>query len=544
MTVTQQTVDLLEGITAVDIAQSVPYIRITRMDPTTRLPTGVPLNAFMTKPPEFGASMASKLSYADRPPVSLQGLSVSVGFRYGDIVVEDVEMTLLVHRPSAIFDDEDSGWSSLITPGESHVLEYGWTGSSANDLINGVGYHDGGIIVPSIRAILFTTYLYTFKIMPTGEIEINVKGKQNGLFALSKTLIGGPTPALEMGTPFLDDRQDPAALDTSRKSVQEGLAQLSKLKVKDGRAKNSRVRLIDVANILLAPVIEARAPLWGFDGTELSIGNFNPSVGKTSEKYGSKRPTSIGDFEVPYDDVVKVLNTTVKTGKSMTLDSFINDVFRVPNRTDAWESSTVVTGANAERFVTPTIAARVTESRAGGRRILVVTIFDKRELFQRLAREGTIDPKVLSRETVRNRVIGAGVPYVAFGKGLSFIQEANFEVVMNDAIHRAKIEKGAKQQRSRRQLTEETSRESREGLPDDFHEVWASAIQGEITMLGNFAFDAMATIWFDFRVPIWDGLFNITGRRDELTQAGFSTTIEVISEGSDPLGSRRRRFGT
>ena len=110
----QKTIEQLESLSAVDIAMAIPYLKITRIDPETRKPSAdvPPLNVFLQKPPEFGMAMVGKGRFSERPPASLESFSVATKQNYGHIIEQHVEMKIIAHRPSAVFESDDSMWAS------------------------------------------------------------------------------------------------------------------------------------------------------------------------------------------------------------------------------------------------------------------------------------------------------------------------------------------------------------------------------------------------------------------------------------------------
>jgi hypothetical protein len=52
--------------------------------------------------------------------------------------------------------------------------------------------------------------------------------------------------------------------------------------------------------------------------------------------------------------------------------------------------------------------------------------------------------------------------------------------------------------------------------------------------------DVMGMYWVDFGVPQWSGPFRLLERTDTIDMSGWRTTIQLISEGTDPLGTQGR----
>jgi hypothetical protein len=70
--------------------------------------------------------------------------------------------------------------------------------------------------------------------------------------------------------------------------------------------------------------------------------------------------------------------------------------------------------------------------------------------------------------------------------------------------------------------------------------MYSSAINGDMTMIGNFVFDVFGMVWLDFGVPIWSGPFTVMEHEDVLDRTGLTTRVTFRADGSDPLGTQGR----
>lgn len=544
----QQTVQLLESISPVDMAQSVPYIRIIRIDPKTRAPApnAKPLNIFF-KPPEFGGSVEGVIN-RDRPAVSLEGLTVNTKQSHGIIMEEHIEISIKAHRLDAIFFGSDAGWSDLLTPGNQHQIEYGWVGASKNGLINGEGFFDETTkaTIPSRRAILCTTSYYTFHMNEKGEAELKIKAYNTAGYAIRDMLVGHEffPEVLDPNAQGFVPIRDSVSKETAKavtKSVQD---RLEGLKAQAIPRKNVglMVRLVDVVNVLVAPTITKIASRWGYGEPELLVGNFNRNCGSTRDRFGSKSMSgrSIGELTVPYEMVSAMVKQAFVSGVELTVYNFLSNLFGICNRSDVWEYGQATKGDSAAKIQMPNVKVRVSEIRRGDKKILLVAVVDQFAEVKRFDPSDALAPEQQSRDKIKQIVLSREIPFITFGKGFSFLKNSEFEAVMDPQIARNKITAASGASRSRAEYVEKTGAAFRQGLPDAYHEIFASAVEGDITMIGNFAFDTFALIWLDFRVPIWDGPYTITERSDSVSKAGFETRIHVFYEGNDPLNVRRR----
>lgn len=551
----QKTIEQLQGISAVDMAMAIPYLKITRVDPETRKPAaGVPpLNVFLQKPPSFGLSMVGNGRFAERPPASLESFSVSTKQNYGHIIEQHIEMKVIAHRPSAVFDSGDSVWASLITPGETHLVEYGWAGSSKNGLVNGEGFDDedalgGRTFIPSRKSILFTTYYYTFAIRNTGEIEFSIKGMQNGNLVFRQIQLGD---VLETDTDINITNAGRGRVPSTsiternrnslvRKKLQGMLDQLAKNSIKRKKLKPV-VSLIDVLNVLLADTVTSRCTQWGYDSIDMVIGKFNPRVAPTTPQF-QKPSDEIGDFMIPVDSVRKVITGATRKNTTLTIENFIENLLSATvNRATTWAPGRLDEKSRLSSRV-PQVMVKVVDESTNTKKRIRISIFDSvRDLIALFPEENRLFGKdIESRSKIKDKLVKAKVPFLSLGHASSFIMDANFDVIMDPQIQRAKIDAAAKFLKARSDVTSRSLRDLIKDSPNEYHQIFSSAIQGTITMLGNFAFDTFASMWLDFQISIWDGPFVVRQRTDTVTPAGFETTLEVYSEGTDPLNTKRR----
>lgn len=115
-----------------------------------------PLSMMFTQPPSFGAQIVDPdFRFRERPPVSIDTISIKSQNPRGLILYRTIDVTLTVHRPDVLFQDPEKSldgdvWSSLVTPGCMHAMEYGWSASPSvkNGIINGDGVNEPLYSVP------------------------------------------------------------------------------------------------------------------------------------------------------------------------------------------------------------------------------------------------------------------------------------------------------------------------------------------------------------------------------------------------------------
>lgn len=542
----QQPIELLESISSADLALSVPFVRITEIDPVTRapIPGRRPIMFDLIEPPQFGASVGAGL--IERPLVSLQSVSISTQQNYGFSFFSNVEIAFTIHRPAAVFSsDVGTSWRSLLREGTSHVLEYGWIGSSKNQLFNGEGFNDisSGLVVPSIKFMLINVVKYKFSIAANGEMNFIVEAIENSELGLRNAKLGdvitrqqaSVRQQSEAGKTPMTDLPDQERDREITKALAAALDSIPKEKI---QGYGEFYRFGDIADRLLAPLIEKAASMMGYAGTNLYIGNFNKAAGFTSDAYGAidVADRSIAEFLVPVKQLKNELGNKYRTGKTVTFFNFISFVVNMMNgnpwRTPSPDKLRVPPVVNIKTF---------TQTERDGKLSFNMVILDQHEGSHPFDRQDVLALSDQSREKVLQRVRDKYVPIVQYGHAFSFIKDSTFNVIIDELMRSIFIERTFEERKARVERVSKPDPDGRKGQskPEEF--VPLSTIEGEIEMLGNFVFENFATIWIDFfGIGQMSGTFNVRNRRDSLAPGIFTTTISVISDGADPLNTRKR----
>lgn len=561
----QDSVDLLENITAADLAQSVPFLRISRVNPLTRKPFDEPiLNFEFQKPPQFGSTISEESRYGERPPVSLSSFTIETQQQFGEFVIQKIKLELTVHKPASL-GDKKNRWMSIMTPLQSHVVEYGWTGTSKNPLINGEGVRDRNksTFVDSINSILFTTNHYTFDISQDGKMNIVVHGWQNGNYMFERMYLSDKIQEhrdlnvaevkSDSNTKVKRNAQKTLLKSENKKLRKDLQNNLKKLINSDkpllyyiGKDGRKYANLIDVLNVLTYDTIKERANDWGFDTINLQLGAFNQKVSTLSQrKFKNKKVANIADFPVDLKNMNKFISTQTRNGVQITMKNFINNLIQeTVNRAENFSPGKIKYNGMTLNEELPYVKIKVLGSLDDRRknRILNVSIIDlKREFVQNFDGEELkpIEDKI-SRERVKKKLRERNIPFISMGKATSFIKDSSFEVLMDNEIQAILLDNAAKDLRTRIDQTSHNGAQLQNGLPDPQHVLWSSAMEGTITMMGNFVFDTFSYLWLDFGVDLWSGPFNVLNKTEVITPGSFITTLKVKSEGMDPLNTKKR----
>lgn len=565
--ITQDAVDLLEAITPAEKAQAVPYLRMWQVDPASGEPVHkdennnpkAPLSLLFAEPPRFGQSFGdASTRFLERPGVSLERITITTDAPMGVITYRHVDMSFVVHRPDVIFErtnDERDAWSSLILPGAVHALSYGWKASLGvkNGLLNGEGLDDSSVkprlIVPAISSIRFVVTNYDFRISPDGQFTFNVTALEDGEYNLRRVTVGNPPK------PFGPD-PDP---NTIQKDVPigpydaRGVSAVKELqnRVNDLTKDGGFVKFDDLCNKLFVPEIERAFKEIGYHDPNMILGDFNTKVGHPAERFklktkgGGSEDAWIGDFEIPVKDIRDLFGTFFKNGKPMTLYNFITPFLRILSAHNTWDRKAASRDDKGKaKNIVPTMFMRTILNPSTG--ACGMYIFDARREFTKFSESDYEkgNKKNSTREDIKKTMRDKGIPFVSFLRGNSYIKDSNFSVVQDEQIKGILI---------RRAFSDPTKNEitGKPGIalksdgknsraPDVEELLYSSAISGDITMIGNFAFDLFGMLWIDFGVPVWSGPFLVKKRTDVIERGDFTTTISIQSEGSDPLGTQGR----
>lgn len=558
----QEAVGLLEQITALEKGQAVPYIKIWQIEPGTGKPVNVaedgvtpkaPLTLKSIEPPRFGAT--SDIQFRERPPVSLDRLSVKTNSFRGAITNQAVEISWTVHRPDVIFGDPIPGvdnWSTIITPGLMHVVEYGWQSSGQHPLLNGDGYMStsGGkrISIPAKKRVVFTVIDYSFKITPDLQFKIVTHAVENGdLHLRTATLAGLFHPNEEANQ---QQRSSNHQVDTAQpiqindKSVKQLFDDLQNRLKQVPRGRNipgvgSVIKFQDFADKFFAPTLDRiLTQQMGFKTVNLWMGNFNKRAGLTSKRFGSNNMSeaSIGDFEVPLDWIQKQFQEVVKTGINLSVTNFVTMFTHLFQADEVWDrTSPALDKFGIENYTTPDVRVKTVMN---GDTIDFYITDVKSEVVRFTESDREKGGENLTTDQIREKLKSSNIPYVKLLKANSFILDSNFDVVNDEQMKAILIKRYNAP--TREQFVQEPTAQRRAAAPAPQQLIYSSAIVGQITMIGNFCFDTFAMIWLDFGVKNWNGTFFVNEHEDVLERGSFITSVSVQATGEDPLNTQGR----
>jgi len=176
-------------------------------------------------------------------------------------------------------------------------------------------------------------------------------------------------------------------------------------------------------------------------------------------------------------------------------------------------------------------------------------IIDRKRYLTRLAlgmnefSVGTEKSKYGSGAAAQSSVEALGVPFISLYDANSFLAGAKFEVVSDEQMKSIFIRRNM--ELNRHEITGQNQNDLKiAGGEVESSLLFRSAIKGEITMIGNFVFNIMGLMWLNFGIRAWDGFFYVLSKTDKISNEGFTSTITVQAEGSNPAGVQSQQKPT
>jgi len=602
----QAAVDMLESIMPAEKAQAVPYVLIWEIDASTGKPIHEnfgdgtpkrPLSVVYTEPPMFGTPIDGEkhqVKFRERPPVSLERISIKTSNPKGIILYRTVDLSFVVHRPEIVFDDhigpdgkhktdpDEDSWSSLVTPGQAFALEYGWSAGSGvrNGLLTEAGFDDdvNKVHIPSREQIRFWVTSYKFNFGADNQIKFNIQGYELGESGLRQAYLVKDTiptglsarerdvveqyladhPGTELDDPDLNKHLrnvtgrkrtlDPYANDSDAlrkmlKTFQNKVAGNKSYVKIVGKKKVVEVPFGVLIDEVFAPVISKSFGDFGFDFKKIFVGRLNKRVGKPAPKYAGGKDMggrAITDFAFPLEDVTKVFTDLIDGGVHITVYNFIEPFLRLFSDAAVWDR----TGedANTDRTIPEIVTRTISKKNKETKKIDTWWyIFDVNTEFTKFSTDGTEKglPKGTTRSEIKDKVNAKGVPFVSLSRANSYIQSANFDTIQDELMSAIFIQRYfGNKKTSRSDKTEKPMSAGKENAAPAAQQIYSPVIQGTITMIGNFVLDTFGLIWLDFGVSRWDGPFTLFEREDVIERGSFLTTLKVYSNCTDPLGTK------
>lgn len=540
--------ELLESATAPELALAVPYMNITQVDPYTAEPVGQNIMKELLTSPRYTDPMGS--FFGERPLVSFNRMEVKTEQQYGYAFNNIIMLEFTVHKPDVVFSSEEYvSWRELLVEGAAFLLEYGWIsnpGALKNDLLNGVGFYDKdrGFVVQSRTSMLFCVVRYTVNLEANGSIRFSMEGRTMGNLGLRQVSLGDElvqtfmSDTTVVGSPMrgwkeVQNNIDTAGEDAVRKAIQRRLKNLDEQK---GFTKDRQrfVRMADVLNAFVSPVLEKMCTRIGYKRADLFLGQFNRRAGRTSQDYGEidLSSKSIGDFPIPIDALRGVLTNLQIRGKLMRVESFIDSILSLTRGQSRWSTGAYV----------PNIFPVSREVPEDGGTVFFYAIADAHDgsdVFDRSDDE--IPAEVITKAEVFRRLEERAIPVIELGKVSSVLKDFNFDINPEPLQRSIFAERQLQARKSAVQMVEQPDPRGLAGRSNANQVIPLGVLQGNISLVGNFVFQMFSYVWIEFygAYPI-SGIYNVRAKTDIVEPGNFTTNVELISEGIDPFNTRRR----
>lgn len=545
----QEPLDILESISPIEIASCVPFVKIEKVD---RLGFAVknerPIMFDLLQSPRFGSSDYSfgldADSFQERGLVSLNSLNVEFQQQYGQQFARQITLEFTVHQPAVVFDRfSNVGWRELLEPGPWFTLEYGWTADPTfvkNPLFNGEGFvSQTGQIIKSTQTIMLNIDNYTMSTSANGEVKVTVNALENGDLCM-RMMKFSDIFEKSIGKVFLGNGGNPLSGDDDDvKNVERLRKLISALPTYGAKGRGEYFLMGDILDNIVAPMVTEAAKIWGYNDVQLLLGNFNKDSGPQSEKYGSEEMANRGiqDFRVPKDVILKGVVNYFKKGIQLFLSSFISQLIQVMNGVPPW--------AKAPGKEQPNVLMKSDTVRTSQGLTLILIIHDIKNgshPFGMVEGQNRIALEKQSKQTQFQKLRDLGVPILEFAKAGSLITDSSFNVILDQMQRSIFAESAYKEQKDRVQISTTPDTQSRKGAARNGELIIpVSILEGDIQMYGNFALEVFGRIWIDyFGAKEISGVYSVRGKTDTIEAGSFKSTFKVISEGIDPLNTRRR----
>lgn len=566
--------ELMEEMSPASLAQAVPYIRIYEINADGSL--GKKLSNQLIEPPKFGQPMNKRFS--ERPPVSIENVSVKYMMPRGWILYRELDMSIVVHKPDAVFDAaQGSLMQSLLDFSKQHVIMYGWSGGSSvlsngpppenpdpilPDTSRASGYDDysRGLLIahdpipgtqdglppdyreamPVKAVVRFKVVNYNFSIEPDMQVKFHIHAIEDGEVATRDAVIFNNRNIL----PLFDmpENQDlyraSEVFDRISAYFIDTLLQRREWKdiyVSDKKdltkppvlQKEQFIKLQHIFNAFFADPIVFSTRSLGYKHTYLHLGLFNDNCPRTTAAYANQDVAgkSVADFLIPLKKVSDLVARMITANSQMTAYGMIREISGLVSSPEVWETNSY------DKKMIPELVLRTRYNWDTSSAIFQLI---DRKFFVANSELNIGVAGEMPKNKLRGLLKDKNIPYLRLMTKLSYLKDVKFEVVNDEQMKSIMINRSIA--KTRADIAGGTARNSQlyGGMPG-FAMMYRSAIKGTVTMLGNFAFDVFGIMWFEFGIPAYDGLFYVIHREDKISADGFFTTLTLQAEGSDPL---------
>lgn len=568
----------LYSISAADKAKAVPFIMLNEIsDANSRLYN----SSFFTRNPTFGQPA---VQFSERPIASIESLQVKSTMPKGWILFREITLNIVVHRPDVLnnFGKENSILTSILRPGADLRLAYGWTGGSnaifcgsSNSDSNPTPNNNSNVepkmtkgLINNIDEIRFTVTTFNFSIESDNQIKLVIHGKENGMMGVSEAHIldqeglrgkisiekmmedvksQGDTPP--QISSYLDDALDFFNEQILSKSVERDVEyqdpNFPNDNTKKIKTKRFFISVENVFNILFAEPVTNALNRAGYSNVELYLGPFQDGLCHILPSYGGGDPAklkdgsysglSVGDFELDSHEVWETLGQTLTVGKFVSVNGLMESFLDLIQRSSIWDLSR----APKDSSGTPDLQL-MSFFRVGSKYARLQVVDRRRFINDVSAKYQSLNE---NKGSLKQFLKDAKIPTLIFFHQQSFFQDARFEATQDERMRSMFIADALVQTRFDVVQKGDPATQFNTGIMANLG-LYKSAVQGTITMIGNFVFPYASYVYINFGLKTVNGLFYVLEKTDNISKDGFTSTYTFRAEGANPMGVSQKEGGS
>lgn len=538
--------DKFHSVSALQRGSAVPYISLHSVNSKGEVIQDLNVDFFF-KTIDY-ANMSQGNRYGERPVMSIKSVELKTSQPPGSgyLYFTEVALDLKIHSPTAL---NDAQVMSLILPGMSHRLVYGWNsvGPNGNEFLN------------EKQELTFQVTTYDLNYDETGQVELLVRGMAlNDEF--NNTLVGDTGQTLRndlvsdrgadgiarkkernrvfedhienlkdtAGGPISAELIQEIALDyNSREKEARGkiTAEIkTRRKTLEDTASDGNFTFHDVVRIMLGPTLEAlSSDVWP------DVDEFRIVYGDVNEKaQGGGIPNSLAEFPINVERFKSQVNDATRRGVfAFTVKQFLNMLVNNFLENDQLWDENRNQGSDPENpppFNKPEIVVFF-NNRVGdkGGRIMELLIHDV-NFGLPVTTEAVTSGKVSEGERERLILGESGLLPLRLGHAQSFVKKVSLTQVRDNAMKTAMIV-------SMFQDRQDGPRSSK--LPSQANKSIATnplrlPVQGTIDVLGHVRWKPFKAFYLDAGTPLVTGVYKIMAVKSKLSADGFNTVLDIF----------------
>lgn len=539
-------------LTPMQKGQLTPYIRIWKPGTDTITPVdNYYLSNDFYEPPKFGQMKDSR--FGERPEASIENVVVKTINPRGWKLYRELDINITVHKPNAVFgvdENDKSAVRDILNFKNDLMLEYGWKGPAGIPIVDGASVtwpvSIGQQSSPARRLIRFKTVNYNFQLTADGQVKFQIHAIENGEVASRNITIFDNEEFKISQSEKMDIAKFTNAVDKLATKLDTPVAGEGR----SGLVNGEYLSIKTIFNTLFAQPLTKLAVESGYTNVKLQFGYFNDKCPSTTPAYGefnyasvsdarsvnTGQAYSIGDFLIRKTDVKNIVGNSFN-GQPMSIDAMMRQFIAVINDQSVWSDN------KDTKYSVPTVMLRtVFDPKPVGtdqRPIMLYQLVDRKRYLKLKGIDAYDGDLHTHKKSIKDRLeeflAENNIPKLELYHQGSFVQSANFSVVNDDQMKSAFIlrqqqRKGGKLVGADTRITTNAAEASQIAM------LYRSAIRGDVTMLGNFCFEILGTVWMQFGIWAYDGLFYVLQKTDTIGSDGFTTQLSLIAEGSDPIG--------